>query len=115
VIGPHGSGGADDHLARPPAPEYNAICSLADAAIVSATPDRPLWAHGYADPEGVYGIWIISWNPAGTALAFVSTHENWCSLYGSDVVTIGSNGAGCRRITQAPGCAALANFPKGTV
>jgi hypothetical protein len=79
------------------------------------TNDRPLWAHGHDDPHGVYAIWSMSWNPAGTALAFASTHESWCSLYGSDVFTIGSDGAGHRRITQAPGCEELASFPTGTV
>lgn len=67
--------------------------------------DRALWAHGLDDPEEVYGVWNMSWNSDATELAFVSTHENWCSLYQSDVFATGADGAGYRRVTQAPACA----------
>ncbi len=77
--------------------------------------DRALWAHGRADPDDVYDVWSMAWNPAATELAFVSSHENWCSLYASDVFAIGADGEGYRRITQAPSCAALASYPQGTV
>ncbi len=77
--------------------------------------DRALWAHGRADPDNVYDVWNMSWNPDATELAFVSSHENWCSIYASDVFAIGADGDGYRRITQAPSCADLASYPQGTV
>ena len=77
--------------------------------------DRPLWAHDQDDPSDVYDVWNMSWNEAATELAFVSSHENWCSLYVSDVFAIGADGEGYRRVSQAPSCAALASYPQGTV
>jgi hypothetical protein len=77
--------------------------------------DRPFWAHAQADPEEVYEVWNMAWNKEATELAFSSTHENWCSLYHSDIFSLGADGNGYRRITQAPACAALASYPKGTV
>src|SRR5690606_6760815 len=65
------------------------------------TGDRALWAHGLDDPEGVYVAWGLEWNPAATRLAFVSTHENWCSLLHSDVFVVGADGSGYGRVTQA--------------
>jgi hypothetical protein len=77
--------------------------------------DRRLWAHGLADPHQVYGIYTMAWRPDARELAFASTHENWCSINYSDVFAIRADGNGYRRITQAPSCGALANYPKGTV
>ena len=79
------------------------------------TNDRHLWAHGLADPLNVYGIYNMAWRPDGGELAFASTHENWCSINYSDVFSIRPDGSGYRRVTQAPSCAELANYPKGTV
>jgi len=77
--------------------------------------DRHLWAHGRADPEKGYDISNLAWRPDSSELAFASTHENWCSINHRDIFVVGSNGAGYRRITEAPACAALAAYPKGTV
>lgn len=77
--------------------------------------DRSLWAHGLSDPESVYEVWTTAWNPQATRLAFSSTHENWCSLFGSDIFSVGADGSQHERITQAPTCAELAAYPKGTV
>jgi hypothetical protein len=79
------------------------------------TNDRLLWAHGLGDPNEVYEVWNLSWKPDATELAFASTHENWCSLYHSDIFGIGADGTGYRRVTQNPACADLAAYPKGTV
>ena len=79
------------------------------------TADRALWAHGLADDFDTYDVWNMVWNEAATELAFVSTHENWCSIYTSDVFAIGADGEGYRRLTQAPSCADLADYPSGTV
>jgi hypothetical protein len=38
-----------------------------------------------------------------------------CSFYESDVYAIGYDGAGYRRVTNSPACAALAALPKGSV
>ncbi len=77
--------------------------------------DRTLWAHGHADPESVYDVWSLAWNPQATQLTFASTHENWCSLFGSDIFSVGADGSRYQRITQAPACADLEAYPKGTV
>jgi hypothetical protein len=77
--------------------------------------DRRLWAHGIPDPLGVYGIYNMSWRPDAQELAFASTHENICSINYSDIFAVRATGGGYRRVTQAPACAALATYPKGTV
>lgn len=77
--------------------------------------DHRLWAHDQADPEAVYEVWNMSWSPDARQLAFVSTHENWCSLYQSDLFAVDADGSDYRRVSQAPACADLASYPKGTV
>lgn len=77
--------------------------------------DRSLWTHGLSDPESVYDVWTMAWNPQATRLTYASTHENWCSLYGSDIYSVGADGTQYQRVTQAPACAELADYPKGTV
>jgi hypothetical protein len=57
----------------------------------------------------------LAWRPDGRELAFSSDHELACSWYESDVYAIGYNGAGYRRVTNSPACAALADLPKGSV
>ena len=79
------------------------------------TNDRSLWAHGLDDTEEVYDVWTMAWNPQATRLAFSSTHENWCSLFGSDIYSVGADGSQYQRVTQAPACGDLADYPKGTV
>jgi TolB protein len=46
----------------------------------------------------------LAWRPDGPELAFSSQHEQDCSWYDSDVYVIGYDGAGYRRITNAPAC-----------
>lgn len=77
--------------------------------------DRLLWSTGVADPLDVYSMDRLVWRPDGTELAFVSSHENACSIDSADIYAVGVDGQGYRRVTQAPACAALASFPKGTV
>jgi len=77
--------------------------------------DRSLWAHGHSDPESVYQVWSMAWNPQATRLTFSSTHENWCSLFASDIFSVGADGSQYQRLTQAPACAELADYPQGTV
>jgi len=77
--------------------------------------DRLLWRSDQDDVLGVHSVGSLSWNPQATALAFSSTHENWCSLFGSDIFTIGSDGSQYRRLTQAPACGDLSTYPKGGV
>jgi hypothetical protein len=48
-------------------------------------------------------------------LAFASTHENWCSINYADIYAVSAISSGYRRITQAPDCNALADYPQGTV
>jgi hypothetical protein len=76
--------------------------------------DRQLWAHGRPDPNAVYAIGSLAWRHDGTELAFSSTHEFDCSLNESDIF-VAAVGAAARRVTQAPGCAALAGLPHGRV
>jgi hypothetical protein len=77
--------------------------------------DRELWAHGHDDPQGVYDVWSMAWNPQATRLTFTGTHENWCSLFASDIFSVGADGSQYQRVTQAPACADLAAYPRGTV
>jgi hypothetical protein len=77
--------------------------------------DRLLWTHGQSDPDEVYAIWSLAWRPDAGELAFASTHELGCSLHHSDIYAVAVNGGNYRRLTQAPDCASLANYPKGTV
>lgn len=77
--------------------------------------DRPLWAHGLADPYEQYAVWNLAWKPDGRELAFASTHENWCSLNASDIFAIDLSIRVVRRVTQAPACGDLARYPTGTV
>jgi len=77
--------------------------------------DRELWAHGLNDPQQVYDVWSLAWNPQATRLTFSGTHENWCSLFASDIFSVGADGSQYQRITQAPSCAELGDYPQGTV
>ena len=80
--------------------------------------DRSLWRHNLDDPEDKeqhYAVWSMSWKPDATELAFASTHERECSLFSSNIFAVGSDGEDYRRISEAPACADLAEYPKGTV
>lgn len=77
------------------------------------TNDRSLWTS--PSPTGVVGITNIEWRPDGGMLALSSDHEETCSWYETDVYTIRPDGAGLRRITNSPGCAALSGYPQGRV
>lgn len=77
--------------------------------------DRLLWAHGQNDPSEVYAVWSLAWRHDARALAFASTHENWCSLNHADIFSLGADGGGYRRVTEAPACTDLSAYPKGTV
>jgi TolB protein len=75
--------------------------------------DRVLWTA--PQPLSPYPAYDLAWRPDGRELAFSSEHEEACSYYESDVYAIGYDGAGYRRVTNSPACAALASLPKGTV
>ena len=77
--------------------------------------NRRLWAHGQADPHNVYRVSGITWRPNAAEIAFASNHENWCSINDGDIFALNADGGNYRRVTQAPSCAGLAAFPKGTV
>jgi TolB protein len=77
------------------------------------TNDRSLWTSPV--PNSADGVLSLAWRPDGSQLAFSSDHESACSWYQSDVYTILPNGRGLWRITNAPLCAALANYPQGAV
>ena len=88
--------------------------STDDIHVISpdGTGDRVLWTH----PElFMYPAYELAWRPDGRELAFSSEHEAACSWFDSDVYAIGYHGAGYRRITNSPACAALAGLPKGSV
>ncbi len=76
---------------------------------------RKIYTTGGADPYKVYGITSLNWRPDSGELAFASNHEMACSIYASDVYVIFPDGSGYRRVTNAPNCAALANYPQGSV
>jgi TolB protein len=76
--------------------------------------DHRLWQAPLPDP--IYkGIRGLEWRPDGRALAFSSDYQNTCSIYDSDIYTINADGRNLKRLTNSPGCADLAAFPKGTV
>lgn len=75
------------------------------------TNDRLLWT----SPDVLYIARDLAWRPDGGELAFTSEHEYTCSYYQTDIYGIQPDGTGCRRITNAPACAALAALPKGAV
>lgn len=77
--------------------------------------DRQLWSTGRADQESADDISSLSWRPDGGALVFASTHEAICSINHADVFLLNADGSGYRRLTEAPGCAALAGMPQGQV
>ncbi|HEX7004319.1 MAG TPA: hypothetical protein VF168_09045 [Trueperaceae bacterium] len=119
--GNDGGGSGTIDYAPEPAPASNVIAYVAaggdEIRLIDpdGSNDRRLWAHGLADPESVYDVWSMEWNTSATRLAFASTHENWCSLFASDIFYVGSDGSGYSRVTQAPACEQLDNFPQGTV
>jgi hypothetical protein len=79
------------------------------------TNNRRIYSTGKPDPEGVAYIFRLAWRPDAAEIAFSSSHEMTCSLYESDIYAIHPDGSGYRRITNAPACDDLANYPKGSV
>jgi hypothetical protein len=79
----------------------------------NGTGDWLLWTA--PQPQSPWPAYALAWRPDGGELAFSSDHEETCSYYESDVYAIRPSGAGYRRITNAPACAALAGLPKGSV
>jgi hypothetical protein len=81
--------------------------------------NRRIWSVGQPDPNTIVGISDLDWRPDAGQLAFSSNHEEVgdtaCSLFDSDLYAIWPDGSGYRRITNAPACANLASFPKGSV
>lgn len=77
--------------------------------------DHRIYSPGVADPSAVDGIYSMAWRPDGGELVFSSNHEKYCSWFASDLYAILADGSGYRRVTNGPACAALANYPKGTV
>ena len=77
--------------------------------------NRRLWAHGLPDPNEVYAVDTLSWRPDASEIAFTSSHENWCSIDLTDIFVVAVDGSNYRRITQAPSCAGLSAYPKGTI
>jgi hypothetical protein len=76
---------------------------------------RRMWSMPSPDTEGGNAVTGLAWRPDSGALAFASTHEKYCSWYNADIYTIAADGSRLRRVTNAPNCAALAGYPKGTV
>jgi hypothetical protein len=81
--------------------------------------NRRIWSVGQPDPNNIVAISDLDWRSDAGQLAFASNHEEVgdtaCSLFDSDIYAIWPDGSGYRRITNAPACANLAAFPKGSV
>lgn len=77
--------------------------------------DRRIWTVGTADAHDVEAITGLDWRPDGGEIAFASNHEAACSWYDSDIYAVRPDGGGYRRVTNAPHCAGLASYPKGSV
>jgi len=88
--------------------------STGDIHVISpdGTGDHVLWTYPQSSVNSAFDL---VWRPDGRELAFSSEHELACSWYESDVYAIGYTGAGYRRVTNSPSCAALAGLPKGSV
>jgi len=88
--------------------------STGDIHVISpdGTGDHVLWTYPQSTVNPAFEL---AWRPDGRELAFSSEHELACSWFESDVYAIGYNGAGYRRVTNSPACAALAGLPKGSV
>ena len=77
------------------------------------TNDRRLWTH--PDLREALGLYEIAWRPDGSELAFSSSHAAAASFYHADIYAIRPDGAGLRKLTNAPDHNELARFRKGTV
>ncbi len=77
--------------------------------------DRLVWTHPNPEVAEAFGVTSLAWRPDGGALAFTSDHEQARSLYQSDLYTVGLDGTGLRRLTNAPAHAELARLPQGAV
>ncbi|HEX5708247.1 MAG TPA: hypothetical protein VFX96_13170 [Pyrinomonadaceae bacterium] len=75
--------------------------------------DRKLWA--YSEPTEHPYIYELAWRPDGKELTFSSSHHSVVSLYHADIYGIRPDGAGFRRITNAPDHSTFARYPQGTV
>jgi hypothetical protein len=77
--------------------------------------DRALWPPDGAAVPGLQAITSLAWRPDARVIAFTSDHEAACSWFHADLYTIGSDGAGLRRVTNAPSCAGLEELAHGAV
>ncbi|HEX6052047.1 MAG TPA: hypothetical protein VFZ21_22415 [Gemmatimonadaceae bacterium] len=77
------------------------------------TGDRLLWRA--PQPEPGFTVSGMAWRPDGAELAFASNHEMATSWFERDVYTVGADGSGLRRLTNAPAHDKLAGMAKGTV
>ncbi len=74
--------------------------------------DRVIWLA----PRGSFVIYPnVFISPNGQEIAFSSPHEFSCSAWDSDIFLIKPDGSDLRRITNAPGCDELNEYPKGSV
>lgn len=74
--------------------------------------DRLLWR---VPDGGVVGIQDVAWSPEGDRLAFSSGHQATCSAWHADLYLLDRGGGQAERITNPPGCEALAGLPTGSV
>ncbi|RME55769.1 MAG: hypothetical protein D6790_15610, partial [Caldilineae bacterium] len=75
--------------------------------------DRAIWTN--PKPMSPFFSATIDWRPDGGELVFQSGHELTCSTYSDDIWAIRPDGSGLRRVTNSPGCAALASRATGSV
>ncbi|MBX2998253.1 MAG: hypothetical protein KF893_07035 [Caldilineaceae bacterium] len=74
---------------------------------------QTVWTH----PGDEAQISSVRWNPTATELGLISDHERFFSVLESDIYGIRADGSGLRRITNAPGQAAIVGggYAKGSV
>ncbi|MDQ3250524.1 MAG: hypothetical protein M3Q45_15115, partial [Chloroflexota bacterium] len=78
--------------------------------------DRLLWRMPEGSGLEAGGeIESVAWRPDAQQIAFVSSHEELCSEWLSDIYLINPDGSGLRRLTNSPACAELAAYPQGSV
>jgi hypothetical protein len=79
------------------------------------THDREIWSTAKTRLTSFPDVAQLAWKPDASELAFGSTFQDGCSVYGEDIYAIRADGANFHRVTAPPACGANPGLPTGTV
>jgi hypothetical protein len=79
------------------------------------THDRKIWSTGKSRLTSFPDVAQLAWKPDASELAFGSSFQDGCSVYGEDIYAIRADGANFHRVTAPPACGANPGLPTGTV